>query len=353
MASIVAYCRAGFEADAASELDAACAGLELFGYSQFVPGQGYVAFELYDAQTLQHASQSIRLDALVFVRQLIFCPYHFTALPKRDRIGALELDTFVLPKAGVLRVEHPESDDGKELSTFCRKFTVPLRLAMRQHDLLSKKENPALATIHVFFTDGESAFVGFSHPNNASPFPLGIMRLKFPADAPSRSTLKLDEAIQSLLSEKERQRWFKAGNSAVDLGACPGGWTYQLVRRNMRVEAVDNGAMDDALMETGLVSYYAEDGFKYRPQKGRVDVLVCDMIERPDRVAKLMSQWVIEQWCNVAVFNLKLPMKKRAAAIDEIKTQIVQQFSDAGRTATLRIKHLYHDRDEVTAVLFS
>ena len=30
---------------------------------------------------------------------------------------------------------------------------------------------------------------------------------------------------------------------AVDLGACPGGWTYQLVKRNMWVYSVDNGPM--------------------------------------------------------------------------------------------------------------
>ncbi|VEB88410.1 putative RNA 2'-O-ribose methyltransferase [Citrobacter koseri] len=31
------------------------------------------------------------------------------------------------------------------------------------------------------------------------------------------------------------------GMYAVDLGACPGGWTYQLVKRNMWVYSVDNG----------------------------------------------------------------------------------------------------------------
>ena len=29
----------------------------------------------------------------------------------------------------------------------------------------------------------------------------------------------------------------------VDLGACPGGWTYQLVKRGLFVYAVDHGKM--------------------------------------------------------------------------------------------------------------
>lgn len=41
---------------------------------------------------------------------------------------------------------------------------------------------------------------------------------------------------------------------AVDLGACPGGWTYQLVKRNMWVSSVDNGPMAQSLMDTGQVT---------------------------------------------------------------------------------------------------
>ncbi len=33
------------------------------------------------------------------------------------------------------------------------------------------------------------------------------------------------------------------GMYAVDLGACPGGWTYQLVKRNILGLLVDNGPM--------------------------------------------------------------------------------------------------------------
>ncbi|WP_297471632.1 SAM-dependent methyltransferase, partial [Acidithiobacillus sp.] len=75
-------------------------------------------------------------------------------------------------------------------------------------------------------------------PGAAAPDPGGIPRLRFPAGAPSRSTLKLEEALLVLLNERERERWLRAGMTAVDLGAAPGGWTFQLVRRSLRVIAV-------------------------------------------------------------------------------------------------------------------
>ncbi|WP_285527584.1 SAM-dependent methyltransferase, partial [Escherichia coli] len=50
---------------------------------------------------------------------------------------------------------------------------------------------------------------------------------------------------------------------AVDLGAAPGGWTWQLVNREMRVTAVDNGPMAENLMYSGLVDHQKVDGYQY------------------------------------------------------------------------------------------
>ena len=79
---------------------------------------------------------------------------------------------------------------------------------------------------------------------------MGIPRLKFPSDAPSRSTLKLEEAFHVLF---RRTSGTSAGERHVcrRSGACPGGWTYQLVKRNMWVSSVDNGPMAQSLMDTG------------------------------------------------------------------------------------------------------
>ena len=148
-----------------------------------------------------------------------------------------------------------------------------------------------------------------------------------------------------LLDEGERERWLKAGMRAVDLGASPGGWTWQLVNRSLHVTAVDNGPMDGALLASGLVDHLRADGFRYRPAKP-VDWLVCDMVEQPRRVAELIAQWFAEGACRYAIFNLKLPMKKR---YDEVALCLaIVRDAVHGRRVEVRAKQLYHDREEIT-----
>ncbi len=137
--------------------------------------------------------------------------------------------------------------------------------------------------------------------------------------------------------------------SAVDLGAAPGGWTWQLVRRSVRVTAVDNGPMDAALLDSGLVTHLRADGFRFQPKKP-VDWLVCDMVEQPRRVAELIAHWLAQGWCRRAIFNLKLPMKKRY----EETLSCLGIVSDAlGGRADIRAKQLYHDREEITVFVES
>lgn len=157
----------------------------------------------------------------------------------------------VVEKGGELRVEVADTNESKELMKFCRKFTVPLRAALREAGVLTNYETPKRPVVHVFFIAPGCCYTGYSYSNNNSPFYMGIPRLKFPSDAPSRSTLKLEEAFHVFIPADEWDERLANGMYAVDLGACPGGWTYQLVKRNMWVSSVDNGPMAQSLMDTG------------------------------------------------------------------------------------------------------
>lgn len=54
-------------------------------------------------------------------------------LPSNDRISPIvTVLQGVIERAGELRVEVPDTNESKELLKFCRKFTVPLRHALRQ-----------------------------------------------------------------------------------------------------------------------------------------------------------------------------------------------------------------------------
>ncbi len=177
---------------------------------------------------------------------------------------------------------------------------------------------------------------------------MGIPRLHMPRAAPSRSTLKLAEALACFLGEEATAKRLCPGMTAVDLGAAPGGWTWQLVRRGLMVTAVDNGAMDAALLDSGQVKQRREDGFRFRPAQP-VDWMVCDMIESPSRVCTLAARWIAEGWCRETIFNLKLPMKKRWEEVLRARTIIAEALQ--GVPHRLRMKHLYHDREEVTVWL--
>jgi 23S rRNA (cytidine2498-2'-O)-methyltransferase len=173
--------------------------------------------------------------------------------------------------------------------------------------------------------------------------------LKFPRGAPSRSTLKLDEAFH-FFPAKSGQADLTPGSTAIDLGASPGGWTYQLVRRGMNVIAIDNGPMDPALMRSGLVQHVRADGFSYKPSRP-ADWMVCDIVEQPIRIANLVGQWAALGWCRSSIFNLKLPMKKRYDEVKRCTDSIRKELDRASLHYTLFIKHLYHDREEVTGYL--
>ncbi|MDN4501284.1 23S rRNA (cytidine(2498)-2'-O)-methyltransferase RlmM [Alteromonadaceae bacterium BrNp21-10] len=349
MSGVLLYCRAGFENDAANEIQHKAAELGYYGFVKTKANSGFVCFECYQADDAQQIVQKLPFTEMVFARQWFAYSAQFDELDTDDRIGPLLAHILTIDDIGDLRVEHADSTLGRELSKFCRKFTVPLRQVLRKHNKLAKTPHRKKPVLHVFFTSTNSAFVGVSFVQNNSPLELGICRLKFPHQAPSRSTLKLEEAIHLFLTKEQQQKRFVPGMHAVDLGACPGGWTYQLVERGLFVQAIDNGMMADSLMETGQVKHYQEDGFKYRPKKKNVHWLVCDMIERPDKVARLMAQWVAEGWCKEAIFNLKLPMKKRFESYLQAK-EIIKQVMDKQGVGEFKLqaKHLYHDREEIT-----
>nr|WP_269117679.1 23S rRNA (cytidine(2498)-2'-O)-methyltransferase RlmM [Vibrio cincinnatiensis] len=345
------YCRAGFEKECAGEIQDKASQLEVYGFPRLKNNTGYVLFECYQDEDADKLIKQIDFQALIFARQMFAVEAEFIDLPKDDRISPIlsQLSAIEnLPLCGDLRIETPDTNEAKELLKFCRKFTVPLRQALRGKGLLLAKDNAKKPVFHVCFIAPGHCYMGYSYSQNNSPFFMGIPRLKFPSDAPSRSTLKLEEAFHVFIPREEWETRLASGMWAVDLGACPGGWTYQLVKRSMFVYAVDNGMMAESLMETGQVKHHMEDGFKFEPPRKNVTWLVCDMIEKPSRVAQLMGEWLISGWAKEAIFNLKLPMKGRYDEVLEDIENLKRFLKEHQVKFKLQAKHLYHDREEIT-----
>ena len=337
---LLAYCRPGFEGECAQELTSLDARHAAAGYARTTRGSGLVEFVTPDAAALCRSWRE-----LVFARQLLGVLDSAHDLPTRDRLGVLLPIIESDPRRWCdAWIEAPDSDATRELAALCRGLNSALIAALKKNRLIDRRSRWRL---HVCLTATDAAFVAVAEVEHAAPWPGGIPRLKFPRAAPSRSTLKLEEALHTLLDDGERERWLQPGMRAVDLGASPGGWTWQLVARALHVTAVDNGPMDADLLGSGLVDHLRSDGFRYRPQKP-VDWLVCDMVEQPRRVAELMAQWLAQGWCRYAVFNLKLPMKKRYDEVQLCLALVHAALAEAGRRVELRAKQLYHDREEIT-----
>lgn len=347
--NLLLYCRPGFEKECAAEIQNHLLHNDIAGYANTQPNSGYVVFTPHDAGEIQHAMREIRFSELIFARQLIFTAPLLQNLPADDRITPLlDCAATLSPHYSEILLETADTNEAKSLSVFVRKFAGPLAKALEKRGMTDSNSRKSHPRLHLFFSDSSKAYVGISRRNNSSPWLMGIPRLKFPRSAPSRSTLKLEEAFHFFLDEQTRK--LEPAMTAVDLGAAPGGWTWQLVKRSIRVIAVDNGPMDPQLLESGIVEHVRADGFKYRPPKP-VDWLVCDMVEQPARIAKLVAQWLASGHCRYAMFNLKLPMKKRYDEVQRCREIIEATLDDAEIPFQLRFKQLYHDREEVTGYL--
>ena len=354
------YCRPGFEQDCAQEaLRQARQQRPVLGEQPaLLADSGYVVVALND--------QSLSCRELIFARQLIRLHHTIAALPERDRLTPILAAIAAIPgNFGTLWLEAPDTNEGKLLSTFTRRFQPLLEAALREQGKLQDNSQEAvrpepveessvrmekLPRLHIFFPDKSSALIGTSDPHNSAATIMGIVRQSMPPEAPSRSTMKLAEAIEVFMDRSEQTRLLRQGMTAVDLGAAPGGWTWQLVKRGIRVTAVDNGPMKGVLANHPLVQHLKQDGFKYAPRKA-VDWLVCDMVEKPSRVAELIGVWFAAGWCKHAIFNLKLPMKQRLIALDSALGGIRKRLDDEGINYRMTAKQLYHDREEVTVFL--
>lgn len=356
MNKLALYCRPGFEKETAAEITDRAADLGVFGFARVQNNAGYVMFECYQPDEADRLAREIPFNQLIFARQMLVVSELLENLDPTDRISPI-FEAFKALSAQVnfkssteLLVETADTNEAKELSTFCRKFTVPLRQALKKQGWLAGKPKAKCGLfLHCFFVKPNGCYVGYSYADNHSPHLMGIPRLKFPHDAPSRSTLKLEEAILTFIPRHEETKRLNENMIGVDLGACPGGWTYQLVKRGLFVYAVDHGKMAASLHETGRIEHCAEDGFKFQPPKRkRIDWLVCDMVEQPSRIADLIGKWLLNGWCRETIFNLKLPMKKRYQEVMLCLQNLSVMLAEQGLSFEMQAKHLYHDREEIT-----
>ena len=166
-----------------------------------------------------------------------------------------------------------------------------------------------------------------------SHFPNGECRfIEDRTGPPSRAYLKLWEACTLL------GRWPAPGETCVDLGAAPGGWTWALAGIGARVIAVDKARLDPAVAAMPQVALRQESAFGLPPQP--VDWLFSDVVAYPDRLLALVRRWLDAGAVRRVVCTIKFQ-----GATDHAAAEAFAAIEGA------RVQHLFHNRHELTCML--
>jgi len=102
---------------------------------------------------------------------------------------------------------------------------------------------------------------------------------------------------------------------------------------------VHGNEADGELIEVTLLHRSA---FDFEPDEP-ADFLLCDMAFRPLEVASMLARYARTRTARFLIANFKLPMKRKAEIVARIR-----EVLEAGGFRGLRVRQLYHDRDEVT-----
>jgi len=328
-------CQAGYEATLVREL-------ELGGDRLTASGPGWVLAERAPG------AAGVRLPGGTYAHLILDSPAEATG----DSVNALAHALFDFFSTGIRGERVDESWPcvfdgalepaglGQRVESVARAFREILD---RKLGRLGRLATPSLPRgvgesrgLFVWFTDFGRAFASRSAWRN------GQRRMSDDPLAPSRSYLKVEEAYGILGREP------RAGETVCDLGAAPGGWSYSAAKRGAQVLAVDNGPLKAGALANAKIEHRCENAFQFRPAEGTsFDWLFCDMVEEPHRILRTIVQpWLENRWCRRFVINFKLGRVDPIALLQEL---VAPGSPLAARAAGLQIRHLYHDRDEVTA----
>lgn len=151
-------------------------------------------------------------------------------------------------------------------------------------------------------------------------------------EPPSRAYLKLWEAMMHL------PVWPKNTDIVMDLGACPGGWTWVLKSFVQEVISVDKAPLATQLMKAKNVQFLQDSIFGLDPKKWQhVQWLFCDVICYPEKIFELIQKWITQGFKGNFVFTIKFQ--------GETDFSVVKKLS---KVEGSKLIHLYHNKHELT-----
>jgi 23S rRNA (cytidine2498-2'-O)-methyltransferase len=150
---------------------------------------------------------------------------------------------------------------------------------------------------------------------------------------PNRAYLKLWEALSLWGTYPD------ASQTALDLGASPGGWTYVMSAFGMRVIAVDKAPLAPHIAQQPNVEFLQQSAFALDPDSFAqpVDWLLSDIACYPERAYELATRWISSNKARRLIMTIKL--QGETDFITLAKFQAIPHG---------RIIHLFYNKHEVT-----
>jgi len=208
-----------------------------------------------------------------------------------------------------------------------------------------KPDAPTARTlVQVALIEPASGYISFADDTTRALYRAAISRavagyVSIPDNTrpPSRAFKKLREAIEVFSLNPQR------GETAVDLGASPGGWTYVLRELGLSVTAIDRSPLAPTLMRDKKVSWLAGNALTWAPPSA-VDWLVCDVITTPENTSSLLRTWVSKRLCKNFCVTVKF---KGTPAVETLLTLAAFLREN---TASFDARQLTHNKNEITLV---
>lgn len=186
--------------------------------------------------------------------------------------------------------------------------------------------------------EGSTAYIGIATAaESLSDWPGGEIRFRREEEQISRAKFKLLEAFAAF------EVHFPDGGQALDLGAAPGGWTSLLLERGLRVTAVDTGEMADALKGNPRLTILQKNVEDLSLPPEAFDLITCDMSWNPLHTADLFAKQApaIRPGAH-GILTVKLMLDNPTRTIRRVREAL------DGHYRVVRVKQLFHNRDEVT-----
>ncbi len=244
--------------------------------------------------------------------------YNLPLLERRGRLFAVKAkaqplvwaqntwtEAFFLPIESV-------GDGAKKLKAIQRNWHAHPTDCFRRAKLIEEKLPPMRFRPQVFGEPAPSSALGawtlwdantiLASAKTSSPYADGECLFdENKTDPPSRAYLKLWEIFTLA------DTFPKKGDLSIDLGACPGGWTWVMASLGAEVLAIDKSELAPHVHIMDGVEFQKGSGFALEPQDfTHTDWLLSDMICYPERLYTLTQKWLKVAPPKNIVFTVKL-----------------------------------------------